>query len=297
VKGCAIAGLRSLLALLLIAGSIGAALIYGYGEPPASAIGVALAAGVLGWIAANLLLSALRAWRERAGLHASLAGTPPVDGRPAIIAGHIEPAGAPLRAPFSGRDCVAYRFEIYEIRSGGKSHHKVVYADGIAVVPSMIVTAAGSYRLLAVPELDCDETSLDHRDAAKRAAAHTRTLPYTPPPEGFSRPAIEQQWSDADGDYRRERRYIEGDVDLTNWKLSEKMLERGARVCVFGHYSASQRAIVSDPNDWSKITRVMKGDADAVVSQLGASVRRRLIGAVVIGGAAAAVVSLYVSRV
>ena len=64
-----------------------------------------------------------------------------------------------------------------------------------------------------------------------------------------------------------------------------------ARVCVFGEYSAAKRAIVADPNDWSKVPRIMKGDPDAVVRQLRSRVIGRTIGGHVAAGVAVAVVA------
>ena len=130
------------------------------------------------WLAVNLVISAGTAWRERRAIVAGIAGTPPVDGRKAILVGHIDAAGPALQAPLSGRDCVAYTFEIYEIRGSGKRQSKVVYCDGIALTPSLIVTRAGSFRLLAVPELVCDPADLDREAALTRAAELMRTLPF-----------------------------------------------------------------------------------------------------------------------
>ena len=64
---------------------------------------------------------------------------------------------------------------------------------------------------------------------------------------------------------------------------------------VFGEYSEARRAIVADPNDWSKVTRVMKGEPDALVGQLRSRVIGRVAGAVVTAAAAAGLVAAYVA--
>lgn len=297
MKGCASSALLSFLGLAALVTAIGAGLRRWYGTSPSDAIGVSIFGGLFAWLAVNLLIAAVNAWRERAALRAGIAGTPPVDGRQAILVGHIEPAGAMLRAPLSGRDCVAYTFEIYVWKFVGRSQSRVVYCDGIALAPAVIVTRAGSFRLLAVPELTLDEAELDREAALKRAAELMRTIPFVPPPKPFTRPEIEKQWNDDDGEYRRERKHVAEEVDLSLCKMSERHVERGARVCVFGQYSASKRAIVPDPNDWSKITRVMKGDPDAIISQLGSSIVRRLLGAVICGGVAAGLIAAFAAHV
>jgi hypothetical protein len=296
VRGCAVSGLISLLGLVAITAALAVGLRAWSGIEPQDAIGALIFAGVFGWMSASLLISAVTALRERAALRASTGGGTPSDGRRTILAGYIEPAGAPLRAPLTDRECVACSFEIYEMKRVGKSTSKVVYADGIALTPSLIVTRGGSYRLLAVPELDCEDADLDRTTAEPRARELMRTLPYTPQPAPFTtRPSIEAQWNDDDGAYSRMTRHVEGSIDLTQCRLTERYLERGARVCVFGYYSAAKRAIVADPSDWSKITRVMKGDPDAIAAQLSASVMRRLIGAALSAAASAGVIAAFVS--
>lgn len=296
MKGCAVSAAISLLGFVAITTALAVGLREWYGIEPQDAIGALIFAGVFSWVSASLLISAVTAFRERAALRASTGGGTPPDGRRTILAGYLEPTGPPLRAPLSGRDCVAYTFEIYEMKRVGKSTSKVVYADGIALTPTTIVTRGGSYRLLAVPELDCPEADLDRTTAEPHAGALMSALPFTPPPAPFSkRPSIEAQWNDDDGAYSRVTRHVEGSIDLTQCRLTERHLERGARVCVFGHYSAARRAIVADPADWSKITRVMKGDPDAIAGQLSASVVHRLIGSALSAAAAAGVLAAFVS--
>ena len=294
MKGCAQSALLSFLGLVAAIVAISVGLQRWRGFELTDTIGVALFGGFFLWVSANLWMSAATAWRERAALAAGLAGTTPLDGRQTILAGHIEPIGPVLRAPLSGRECLAYSFEIYAMVSGFRRQTRVVYCDGIAVTPSMIVTRAGSFRLLAVPELDCDESLLDSESRA-RAADVMRTAPFEPPPPPFKQPSIGKQWSDDDGEYRRERRLVEGDVDLGKCRLSERALERGAPVCVFGQYSAAKRAIVADPADWSKITRVMKGNAESIVGQLGSSIIRRTIGALVVAALGVGGVVAFIS--
>ena len=294
MKGCAFRALLQLVEFLVIAGLIGVALQYLYGVAPLDAIPALIFGGLLAWMSVQLVRSAVTAWREQAALRAGIAGAEPIDGRRTILVGEIQPLGASIRAPLSDRECVAYTFEIYEMKRVGKSSSKVVYADGVAITPSTIETRSGSYRLLAVPELDCPDTDLDGAAARARALEQLSTLTYEPR-KPFSRPSIEQQWNDADGAFLRETLHVEGDVDLTRCRLSEKCLERGARVCVFGEYSAAKRAIVANTHDWSQITRVMKGDADVVARQLGGSVVRRSIGAVLSAAAAVGVIAAFVS--
>ena len=294
MKGCAQSALIYLAGLIAAIAAISFGLQQWRGVGLTDTIGVSLFGGFFVWVSANLLLSAATAWRERSALAGGLTGTEPTDGRAAILAGHIEPLGAPLRAPLSGRECVAYSFEIYAMVPGHRRPTRVVYYDGLALTPSTIVTRAGSFRLLAVPELDCDESPLDSASRA-RAEDSVRTAPFEPPPPRFTRPSVEAQWSDDDGEYRRLRRRVEADVDLEGCQLTERAIERGAHVCVFGHYSAAKRAIVANPADWSKITRIMKGDADSIVRQLGSSMMWRALFGLVFAALGVGAVAAFLS--
>jgi hypothetical protein len=297
LKGCAIRGLLSLFALVAIVFAIGGGIVHWYGVRRVDVLGVSIFAGFFAFLALNLVWSAIDAWRKRAALRGGIAGTPPVDGKQTILVGYIAPSGgATLTAPLSGRPCVAYTFEIYEMRGSGRRSTKVVYCEGIALTPSSIVTNSGSYQLLAVPELDCEDSEFERKTALVRARELMRTLPFEPLVP-FAKSKLAERWNDADGAYRRDINRVEGvdDRDPSAWRLTERTLESNARVCVFGQYSAAKRAIVANPNDWSKITRVMKGAPDSIVRQLGASIIRRMIGAVVCAAAATGLLAAFIS--
>ncbi len=295
MKGCAWSLLLPLIGLAVLVAAVFAGLDYWYGVRFADAIGIALLAGFLAWIAVSLLFSAAKALRERAAMIAGMGGAAPVDGRQTYAVGFIQPLGPPLTAPLSGRPCVAYTFEVWDWVGQGRRRTKTSYVDGVAVTPSVIVTTTGSVRLLAGPELDLEEDELDRAESLRHAAELMRTTPFEPPPPAFTRPSIEQRWSDTDGEYRRHTRRIEQDVNLTTSRMSERHLAPNTRVCVVGPWSASQRAIIANPNDWSQITRILKGDPEAIASQLRASSIRRVIGAIIFASASAGALYIYVS--
>jgi hypothetical protein len=207
-----------------------------------------------------------------------------------VLVGQIEPEGVTLRAPFSGAECVAYAFEVFRMVGTGRQSRRAVYYDGLSIVPSRVVTRSGSYRLLAVPELDFGGAGLSREQALARARAFVATTTVDAPRPAFSQPSLSERWSGIDGLYRREVRYTTEEVDLEQCQLSERRLDRGARVSVFGRYSAAQRAIVANPGDWSQITRVMPGDPDAVIRQLRSRVIFRLVLGLTGVGVAAAIV-------
>ena len=292
MKGCAF---RVLLSLAGLAASIGAAfaLLRSSPEGAAPLPVISIAAGLFAWIAALLAISAVKAWRERAAVIGGIAGEMPADG-PAMIVGQIEAQGRLLDAPLSGKPCVAFTYEVYAMRGGTKSRSKVVCLDGIGLTACQIVTRTGSFRLLAVPELDCDDEPLDVGLAVARANARIPTLPPAPPRSLGSRPNIEAQWNDDDGEFLRESHHTDDEVNAEDHRFVERLIEPGARVCVVGQFSSAKRAMVANPDDWAKVTRIMKGDPDAIARRLAGSVVRRGIGGLVFGALAIAIVAVHV---
>lgn len=295
MKGCALRAVLQLAVMVMIVAAVGGGLIFIYRLPLADVLGASLLAGLLIWVGVSLLMGAVSSSRERRALGNSIDGRPPRDGERTILVGHLEAVGKPLRSPLSERRSVAFTFEVWEMHGGGKSRRRVVYLDGLALTPTRIVTNAGSFKLLAVPELDCDPTPLDHATAVVRATALFQRAPYEPVKPFSGRPSIEQQWNDTDGEFQRVTRHAEQDVDLANCTCTEKILEPGDRVCVFGTYSEAQRAIVPDSQDWSKMTRVMKGEAGDILRQLNTRVVRRLLVALVVFGLAAGTLLAFTS--
>ena len=148
-----------------------------------------------------------------------------------------------------------------------------------------------------MPDLDCEEAIVSSEAGIGHATDFVARTTFEAPPPPFTRPSLERQWSDDDGAYLRQTRRVTDDVNLADCILAQRQIPRGARVCVFGQYSESRRAIVANPNDWSKTTRVMTGDAEAIVPRLRSRAIGRLIGGLVaLALAAAAVMALMPQR-
>ena len=280
MKGCAFKALLSILALVALAGALSFGLDQFYGLTPRDTVLASVLGGIGAWVAANLLISAITSWRERTELIDGLGGKTPVDGRRAVLVGELRPAGGTVVAPFSGSDCVAYSYEIYRMQRQPKGRSiKVTHYDGVALVPSVIVTRAGSFVLAAVPELECEETVVASDAERQRAADFIARTTFEMSIPLSARPSIERQWNDNDGSFRRDSQRVTDEVVLAECTLTEKRIAPGVQVCVIGRYSADRRAIVADPNDWSKITRLITGNVETVTAHL----RSRAIGWLVAG--------------
>ena len=267
----------------------------GHGHPPSRTIGVSLLTALFACVALALLLGIARPFRERAALRSGLAGHRPADGERACIVGTIEAAtrGEELRAPFSGVESLAHRYEIYEMRRIGKSSSKVPYSEGVALIPSVVTAPSGTYRLLAVPTFDFAGEHVEPGKALFHWTEYAKTAPFEADPK---KPSIEKEWTDDDGRYRCEKRWpMPADVPIETCRFHETLVRPGDRVYLVGRFSESRGGIVPDPN-WARDTRLMKGDPDAVLRQLGRRIVWYAIAGVLSGAAAAGILLAFMSH-
>lgn len=295
MRGCATSGLLGLGGWLAFVGAVLAFLWHSHGIAPPASLGVGLLAGGFAWLSAGLLWAAVRAWRLRGALARSLAGQPPVDGRPAVLVGRLEALGRTLEAPLDGSECLAYSYEILVDRGSGKRRSIAPCYRGIALAPSSILTAAGRYRLLAVPVLDrVEAAALSEATPRVKASEYVRRTTFRS--RKTSARELEERWCDDDGAYRADVSYVEDQaVDLDTCHLVQRHVPPGAPVCVFGTYSEARGGIVPHAS-WARPTRLLVGDGARVAADLRATAIRRLVLGLLAGAAAAFLVAAFLSR-
>ncbi len=265
-----------------------------YALAPAKSLGATVVVSLLAWIGLGLLVGIRQPVRERAALAGCLAGRRPADGERTGIAGTIDAAGELLRSPLTGTACLAYRYEIYLYVGHGRRRTRAVYFEGVALVPSVVSTPAGSFRLLAVPEFDFGREDVDAQRALFHWSEHVKTATFETPEA--ARKTLAKQWTDDDGAYRSEKRHpTDGEVPLEECKYHEDLIRKGDPVYVVGRFSESRGGIVPDAN-WANVTRIMKGDPDAILRQLGARTVRYAVGGIACLGAAAGLLAAFLSH-
>jgi hypothetical protein len=293
MKGCA----RSCLLLLLGWGAAAYAFyryfvsLHDFGAPmywgsAAAALFVVAAIGYLAGIGT--------AYRERKMLLDAMAGTPPADGQWAAVSGTIH-STSPLTAPFSDARTVAYEYKIHRSERLGKTMSEIVYFDGKALAPSTIATRQGSVRLLCVPAFtEIEPESTAQSEALQRARTYVAVTAFTIYDTARKRRTrIEEEWTDDDGQYRKDRQHFTREADLTDdFHFEEKHIKQGEQVCAFGLYSRERGGLIPHPN-WAKQTRLMRGDPSKVAGQLRRRMINYFIAAIVCSGVVYAIVWLY----
>ncbi|HVG22948.1 MAG TPA: hypothetical protein VND45_02240 [Thermoanaerobaculia bacterium] len=231
------------------------------------------------------------AYRERKMLVEAVAGTTLPDGKWIAISGPIH-SMAPLTAPLSGRDSVAYEYKISRSERVGRSSSDVPYFEGKALTPSTIATRQGTVRLLAVPSFqDVEPENVPPSQALANAREYVMLTEFRMRSEDKN--AVDEESMDDDGQYRRDRRHSASDVALTEeFRYEEKRIGQGEQVCAFGLYSRQRGGFVPHPN-WAHQMRLMRGDAAAVAAKLRTRMIRYFAGVLLCSGAAYGIVRLY----
>ena len=113
----------------------------------ASAIGgTVLTFGLLYWWGIRAVSAEARLVRQ------ALREVPRVDGQRVAVIGTIEFEGVPLQAPFSGRECIAYWYEVLRARrtqSGFDHHFFFGWRIGVTFHPGRLPTRPGRARSTA----------------------------------------------------------------------------------------------------------------------------------------------------
>ncbi len=292
MRGCARSCLIGLVGCLV---SIAAfvLLLLQLGADPNSVAVPAVAAGLLATLSISSAWYALDMLRDRGRIRDAIAGQAPVDGKWAGFSGTIRSA-SPIPSPISGKSAVAFKYSISRRVGSGKSAHTLTYYEGAALASPRISTSVGTFKLLAVPLFDMATTDVDRNEAVRNARAYIAATTFeTNATPKEDRQTAEKEWTDDDGFFRRDKHGAD-DADLALCQLNEQMIAQGAAVCVLGLYSQAKGGIIPDPN-WAHQTRIILGDGEAGLVQLGKSARRYFIGAFVFAAMAAGIAWAYIS--
>lgn len=287
--GC-LMGLGSWLLLALVWAGL---LQWRFDAPLAETLGVSTLAGLMSYVALTLLHAAWQSWRERAAITSGRAGTPPADGKRAVLVGTLEALGPLLRAPLDGSACVAYDYRITEDRGSGRRRMILTHFRGTGLAPCVIVTRSGRHRLLTVPDLQTSPPAGPSSGHIAAFGRYARETNFT----GADTAANElvARWTDDDGAYRSDVSYVPlASIDLTRCMLAQQQVRAGAMVCAMGWYSKARGGLVPSPT-WAGNPRLIEGDLNELVQTLGASARRRLLLGTAAGLACGGLVAAFVS--
>lgn len=257
------------------------AAVYSYvlrDQPSPNKYFVVIGMATVVWFGALTIYGARYKLRDWSARRRMARGERPQDGDLVAATGPIHPVFEPLHAPFSGRECVVYEYEIGPRRTG-ESNRARDYV-GYGMTRCAVRTKNGEFALGSFPVLEhFFETTVDRR-AAFEYIANTpfeelsgvigavktiMTVHKTAPP-------LRKDWKVGDT----------SDFNRSTAEAVEKIIAPGETVTAFGRWVAGSNAIVSDTKEKGFLRVQRGGDAQHVPGVPWGAIGSFIGGAVVI---------------
>jgi hypothetical protein len=190
--------------------------------------------------------------RDRGALRRARDGAPFQDGRLESASGPIRAVGAPLEAPFTGRACVAYE---YDIKQSGEAQSS--YA-GMALAPCLVDTTRGAARLLGWAVLDQFPPAPPQTIDRARGVSYLRGSGFEPLGLAGLVSGFGELLADDDGTLREDFRKTEDAIALDGCSIVERVVPVGTIVTILGRWSAARQGFTSAGS--TTLNRVFPGD-------------------------------------
>ena len=211
---------------------------------------------------------------DAAALKRAQQGLPLEDGRPEAVWGPIEPLGATLEAPFSGRTCVAYEYDAKNasaVGADGSARPGGSTIAGFALAPSVIRSSRGDVNLLGFSLLEkFPHKTFSDPASRERAVRYASSAPFTEmglAKIGTMISAMDAAMADDDGSVRNDMRMSGSSPDdLASCTLEEKVISPGETVTAIGIWDAAKGGLVPKHRGRSAIVRVLPGGGAAMLA-------------------------------
>jgi hypothetical protein len=224
----------------------------------------AAAVGFLGGTFAAMLVGSVAGLvtggTDREALKRAAAGEPPKDGRLEAASGRVRPLGAPLEAPFTGRACVAYEYDVKN-----PSAERSDFA-GVALTPCVIDTPRGPVRILGWSMLDEFPKALQEEIDRARGLSYLRSATFEPLGLTNVLSFFKNLVTDQDGAIRKDMRIADGEPVLEDKRIEEKVVPVGSTVTVLGIWSEAQRGFA--PGSSGMLNRLFPVSPSSVLLDL-----------------------------
>ncbi len=172
---------------------------------------------------------------DREALKRAVAGEEPKDGRLEAASGRVRALGAPLEAPFTGRACVAYEYDVKN-----PTAERSDFA-GVALTPCAIDSARGPVRILGWSMLDEFPKALQEEIDRERGLAYLRSTEFEPLGLTNALSFFKNLVTDQDGSIRKDMRIADSKPHLEGRRIEEKVVPVGSTVTVLGIWSEAER--------------------------------------------------------
>jgi len=261
------------LKILLISFLYGISL-YPYAPSWMVLMGISVALGFTTWVGVGLVIDTFQRRRDERLIKAALAGQRWRDGKSRAVLGKIYPLDAPISAPFSGRKCSIFSYDIYQkywkkrgTQSSGTVAEPIIYS-GYHQAPSEIRTGSEHVKILGFPELsDVPEGETTSYGRIESFIEQTR---FTEPKgrfiEGVNElsKSIQVDENGAAGEDFQFRQRVPGQ----SLKSREQLVKKGSAVCLIGIFDAARGVIAPDNRPFGRTMKLIPGTGNQILSKL-----------------------------
>lgn len=257
---------------------------------------------LLGFIGAFLVIFAISSFREAASIGRDLrlirstrSSAPPKDGERLAVVGSLKAHGLPLRAPFTRRECVYYRYAaVADANEEGDRRTATAEYSGLAMTRCLVREPAREIRLVGAPMFEGfagHTITLSGRECRENAERYVTETGFEVlslgDPEAMTKSA-HATFDDRDGQVRRDVR-LDTAGAITEMTLQETIVPIDVEVCALGTWSTSQAGLIQKLGTREILTLHAGGVAGAT-GRLTKAMRRCLVS----GGISLAVASILV---
>jgi hypothetical protein len=237
-------------------------------------LGVSIALGFGTWMGVGLVVEVFQNKRDARLVAAALNGQKGADGKPRAVLGNIFPLDAPIRAPFSGRECPIVGYDIYQKywtkrgTQSGSSVAEPISFSGFRLVPSEVRTDSENVKILGFPELS--EVTEEETTQYGGIQSFIEQTNFTKPKDGFIKgvnelsktiPVTESGAAAADFKHRNP-------VEGQSLKSREQIVGKGAEICLIGIFDVATGGIVPDKRPYGRTMRLIPGNGKRLLSKL-----------------------------
>lgn len=234
----------------------------------------AVIAGLFLWFAVQSLMD-IRRFSES---HVMVNQTILRDGERAVVSGRLASEASPLKAPFSGQECVGYHYEVSHVTRGPKSKiMRWIDYEGYALIPTILKSSLGDLKILSESdkELFYEIPFVTLENDSEQFGSYLNKIDFA---ENVSGP----------GDFRVDK-MIGSPPDLDTCTFKEKLIKSDDTVLAEGVYSSDQGGITPDPDRIIRPFHLIPGGE----AGLRKKIRSRRISAVVGAGLGCATFVIY----
>jgi hypothetical protein len=180
----------------------------------------------------------------------------------------VHALGAPLEAPFTGRKCVAYEYDV-KSPGGGKSDWA-----GVGLTACAIDGPRGSVRVLGWAMLDEFPKALQEEMDRDRALAYLRGTSFQKLELTNALSWLKDLIADQDGSIKKDIRTGDVEPSVEGRHLEEKIVPEGGTLTVLGIWSEAQRGFA--PASSATMNRLYPVSPASVVVDVGKGAWKQL---------------------